>query len=712
MNCLALLLVLSLLYGCGGARVGDLPSSPATLQRLAITPPTIQLRAGSAQQFSANVSRPRARASTRGATKLDVDWSVNGIPGGNLSVGTIDGTGRYTAPMTLPNQNLVTIIASNVAKPSVSATARVILSNPIPMLTSVSPNTISTGDFKLTINGSNFVRGAEVLFAGEVLPTSFLSSSHLVAIGTSNQSQVGSVQILVRNPDPGSASSTVAPIIQVIPPPAIQVFVSPSKATVPVNSSQQFSATFQDAANPAMTRPVNGVPGGTATLGDITRTGRYTAPAMLPNADSVMVTATSVAYPGISRTAVIVLQPAALVSSTTDYYVNAETGDDSYDGTSPTHSGGGVGPWLTLRKAGLTATAGATVHVADGTYKVDGTTGSPTSIETRNSGSSNAWITYVSDNKWGAKIINTNTVNGANNIAWVVEGDYQIVKDFDISGGPYAGIFVDGNHVQLIGNHLHDISSTSCISGSFIYVNSPYQYVDTIGNVMHDGGMKPWPSDCVNWHGIYYGGITKGPVQYGQISNNIIYRVSGFGIHFWHKVSHIDVLSNLIFANVHGGIVIGASEGSINDYFNVRNNMVIFNSNMFDNNGGPASLGWGIEQYVNGGTIGSHNTYLHNLVYGNHDLSGRGGNWANQAAGINPSGVISDTVTADPHLMNYQNSPAVPTISRGKIEFSGADYHPTPASPAKNAGDCMSTSPSDIDGTARPQGGACNIGPY
>ena len=107
-------------------------------------------------------------------------------------------------------------------------------------------------------------------------------------------------------------------------------------------------------------------------------------------------------------------------------------------------------------------------------------------------------------------------------------------------------------------------------------------------------------------------------MQYGQISNNIIYRVSGYGIHFWHKVSHIDVFNNLIFSNVHGGIVIGASDGSTNDYFNVKNNVVIYNSNMFDNTAGPASLGWGIQQYVNGGTIGPHNSYLHNLLYRNH----------------------------------------------------------------------------------------------
>jgi hypothetical protein len=419
----------------------------------------------------------------------------------------------------------------------------------------------------------------------------------------------------------------------------------------------------------------------------------------------------SVADGGCPGTAEVPLQPVSS-SGGVNYYVSAETGDDTYDGTSPTHIGGNIGPWLTLHKAGLMAVAGATVHVADGTYEVDGRMGSPTSIETKTSGTPDAWITYVSDNRWGAKIINKTSADSPDNIAWLVRGDYQVVKDFDISGGPYTGIFVDGNHVQITGNHLHDILSPSCVPGSFIYVNSPYQYVDSIGNVMHDGGMKPWPSVCGLWHGIYYGGVTKGPVQHGEISNNIIYRVSGYGIHFWHKVSHIDVLNNLIFSNVKGGILIGASDNAINDYFNISNNIVIYNSNMVDNCRGPASLGWGISQYVNGGQIGPHNSYLNNLLYENHASNGWGGSWSNQAVNGHPTGVISGTITVNPLLVNYQNSPGVPAIANGKVVFARADYHPTPASPAKDTGNVAVTAATTIDGALRPQEKACDIGPY
>jgi len=487
-------------------------------------------------------------------------------------------------------------------------------------------------------------------------------------------------------------------------------FVIPSNVVLQPNDAQQFT-TLEDSSNSGVIWSVNGVPGGDTTFGFITPTGLYTAPAALPPTNPVPLTATSEADATLLGAAQILLQPAP-ASNGTNYYVNAAIGSDTYNGTSPTHTSGNIGPWLTLHKAGLTATAGATVHVADGTYEVNGKIGSPTSIETENSGTADAWITYVSDNKWGAKIINTNSVDAPNNIAWLVAGDYQIVKDFDISGGPYTGIFVDGNHVQVIGNHLHDIASASCVAGSFIYANSPYQYVDSIGNVMHDGGMTPWPSDCGLWHGIYYGGTTKGPVEYGQISNNIIYRVSGYGIHFWHKVSYINVVNNLIFSNVQGGILIGASDGATNDYFDISNNMVIYNSNMTH---GPAALGWGISQYINGGQIGPHNTYFNNLLYENHASNGWGGNWSNQAVSGQsvsgyPTGVISGTITADPLLVNYQNSPGVPTIASGEIVFPGADYHPAPVSPANNAGEAPLAPATNIDGASR--GKTCDIGPY
>jgi len=50
-----------------------------------------------------------------------VTWSVNGVPGGNTTVGTITPQGAYTAPAAVPAGGSVTITATSVAAPGASA---------------------------------------------------------------------------------------------------------------------------------------------------------------------------------------------------------------------------------------------------------------------------------------------------------------------------------------------------------------------------------------------------------------------------------------------------------------------------------------------------------------------------------------------------------------------------------------------------------------
>src|SRR5438067_782180 len=43
-----------------------------------------------------------------------ITWSVNGVVGGNSSVGTITTAGLYTAPAAVPMSNVVTVTATSV----------------------------------------------------------------------------------------------------------------------------------------------------------------------------------------------------------------------------------------------------------------------------------------------------------------------------------------------------------------------------------------------------------------------------------------------------------------------------------------------------------------------------------------------------------------------------------------------------------------------
>jgi hypothetical protein len=79
--------------------------------------------------------------------------------------------------------------------------------NPVPTLASVTPSSVPLGSFTLTLNGTNFVAGSQVLFGSTVLTTQFVSSMQLTAAGTATTAQTGNVPITISNPAPGGGAS-------------------------------------------------------------------------------------------------------------------------------------------------------------------------------------------------------------------------------------------------------------------------------------------------------------------------------------------------------------------------------------------------------------------------------------------------------------------------------------------------------------------------
>ena len=165
---------------------------------VAVTPASVSLHGGTHQIFSATVT---------GSTNQSVLWYVNNLPGGDSIVGHIGSGGDYAAPPTPPNPNVVTITATSVADATKSGTSAVTVENPIPVLTSVTPNSIGVGTFLITVTGTGFVSGAKVNFGGPALVTTFISPTELTATGTATAAEAGSVQITVTNPDPGGSTS-------------------------------------------------------------------------------------------------------------------------------------------------------------------------------------------------------------------------------------------------------------------------------------------------------------------------------------------------------------------------------------------------------------------------------------------------------------------------------------------------------------------------
>jgi uncharacterized protein (DUF1800 family) len=314
--------------GCGVLQAGQ--PSPAVV----VTPALAQVRAGDTTQFTAQVSgaaqtghipapppgQPPRRIEGENSPALgmepnytagnsnQVTWSVNGVAGGNATVGTINPKGLYTAPATVPTAASITVTATSVANSALSGEAAVTLENPVPVIQSAQPNPLTVGNFTLTVAGSKFAKGAQILLNGAALPTAFVSATQLTATGTATQSEVGKATITVKNPDPGSVVSSTSFSLTIDPPLAVAVKVSPATAQVRDGGSQQFSATVTGSNNTAVTWAVNGAVGGNSASGTVDANGLYKAPASLPNPNAVKVTATSVADTRASDSATATLE--------------------------------------------------------------------------------------------------------------------------------------------------------------------------------------------------------------------------------------------------------------------------------------------------------------------------------------------------------------------------------------------------------------------
>jgi uncharacterized protein (DUF1800 family) len=163
-----------------------------------LSPSTANLFPGQSLQFKATVT---------GTTNQAVTWQVNGAVGGATNVGTISTSGLYTAPRTWQsNITAVTVTAYSVDDQQSSTTpVRLSLLNNLPVLNAALPAPIPVGNFTVSVTGSNFLNGAQILFNGTMLSTTFSSSTSLSASGTSSTAGTASIQVI--NPGSGNAVS-------------------------------------------------------------------------------------------------------------------------------------------------------------------------------------------------------------------------------------------------------------------------------------------------------------------------------------------------------------------------------------------------------------------------------------------------------------------------------------------------------------------------
>jgi hypothetical protein len=347
-------------------------------------------------------------------------------------------------------------------------------------------------------------------------------------------------------------------------------------------------------------------------------------------------------------------QPSTAASTAVYYHLYVATnGSDSNPGTK-------TRPFKTILKASKVAKPGTVVHVAPGTYAGG--------FQTSASGTATARISYVSDTKWGAKIVQYSTTTAT--AGWRNSGRYTDIVGFDIDGQNgkkwTTGLGATGSYTVLKNNRVRNIATTvACTSmgASAINTHNYYNgyYIDVIGNVVHNIGYD----GCGYFQGIYVS-------TSGKVLNNLVYKVGAYGIHLWHDARNITIANNTSTDNGIGMVV-----GSGGHYKEVlpANNVHVSNNIVYGNK----RLG-----ITEQGLVGSNNTYTNNLVYSN------GINWRLK------NKTHSGTVSANPQF----------------VSPSTGDYRLKSTSPAIGYGSSRYAPSDDIVGAARPQGGRDDIGAY
>ena len=134
---------------------------PSGVTGVRVTPNPATIPLGRSQPFTGAVSGPQVWNSA-------VTWSVNGVAGGNATVGTINATGWYYPPVTVPSPATVTVTAASVQDSTVSGSANATItlgasvslsaspaSGPTPLTTTLTSN-VTTTDVTDTLNYSIF----------------------------------------------------------------------------------------------------------------------------------------------------------------------------------------------------------------------------------------------------------------------------------------------------------------------------------------------------------------------------------------------------------------------------------------------------------------------------------------------------------------------------------------------------------------------------
>jgi hypothetical protein len=293
-------------FGCAEG-VGNSPNGNSNEATLSVSPSAASVFLGATQQF---------QAAMNGSAQSNVTWQVNGVAGGDATLGVISSAGMYTAPQVLPPSTNITITA---ADGTASATAAVTLEASLSV--SISPSTASVPNGGSQLFTANFAASGDPSQAlvwsvggivggnsvvGTVAPDGALGGVYTAPVTIPSPATLTVTATSVA--DPAKTASAAVTVVC-----ADSGAISPALATVSLAQTQTFTASFCGPLASPLQWDVNGVLGGSVAAGTImssgTSTAVYTAPSSLLSTTTVTIHA-SIGASQIAQASVTILAPA------------------------------------------------------------------------------------------------------------------------------------------------------------------------------------------------------------------------------------------------------------------------------------------------------------------------------------------------------------------------------------------------------------------
>ena len=554
--------------GCAGVSTTPTPISVS----VTISPILATVAAGGTQQFSAVVQNTSNTA---------VTWQVNGVTGGNATVGTISSSGLYTAPGVVPNPATVTVTAVSQADATKSAAAQVTITAATTVSVTISPTSATVA------------AGGTQQFSAVVQNTSNTAVTWQVNGVTGGNATVGAISSSGLYTAPG---------------------VVPNPATVTVTAVSQADATKSAAAQVTITA-VAGIAFYVSTTGSDSNPGTLSSPWRTIQRAANSVQAGDIVYVrgGVFNESVNISVSGSAIAGPITF--------QSYPGETAIVDGTGLVPPTSSTQGLINITNQSYISIQGfeiRNYQTSSASAIPAGIWVSGSGSNIQILNNVVHN-----IVTTSEASGnAFGIAVYGTAAPASLDSVTISGnqvynlktGQSESVNVDGNVTNFVitNNSIHDNDNIGIdvIGFEGVSPDPSYDYArngTVAGNTVYNISAinNPGEGNQYDANGIYVDGGSQVVIE-----RNLIHHVD-IGIemaseHRGHVTSFVIARNNLVYSANSIGITIGGYASNVGG----TDHCTIVNNTLFQNDTKNTGSGeFQIQYYA------TNNVFKNNIVY-------------------------------------------------------------------------------------------------